>query len=40
MPGSGINRSNIINFRGFDEVHGTFNRCLKYAVNISKTTTK
>tara|TARA_B100002052_G_scaffold259941_1_gene252846 strand:+ start:261 stop:902 length:642 start_codon:yes stop_codon:yes gene_type:complete len=40
MPGSGINKSNIINFRGFDEVHGTFNRCLKYVVNISKTTTK
>ena len=24
MPGSGINKSNIVNFKSFDEVHGSF----------------
>ena len=24
MPGSGINRSNIVNFQSFNEIHGSF----------------
>ena len=26
MPGSGINKSNIVNFRSFDEIHGSFKK--------------
>ena len=25
MPGSGINKSNIVNFKSFEEIHGSFN---------------
>ena len=24
MPGSGINKSNIMNFKSFNEIHGSF----------------
>ena len=26
MPGSGINKSNIVNFKSFDEIHGSFKK--------------
>ena len=36
MPGSGIKRSNILNFKSFDEIHGSFNKGLNTIVAIAK----
>ena len=36
MPGSGINKSNIVNFGSFDEIHGSFTKYLKAVVDLSK----
>ena len=39
MPGSGINKSNIVNFKSFKEIHGSFTKCLKNVVDLSKNNT-
>ena len=39
MPGSGINKSNIVNFKSFEEIHGSFTECLKEVVDLSKNNT-
>ena len=39
MPGSGINKSNIVNFESFEEIHGSFTKCLKTVVDMSKNNT-
>ena len=39
MPGSGINKSNIVNFVNFEEIHGSFTECLKEVVDLSKNNT-
>ena len=36
MPGSGIKRSNIPNFKSFDEIHGSFKKELNTIVAIAK----
>jgi len=36
MPGSGISKSNIINFKSFDEIHGSFNKELNTIVALAK----
>lgn len=36
MPGSGINKSNIVNFRSFEEIHGSFNKELNTIVALAK----
>ena len=36
MPGSGINKSNIVNFRSFEEIHGSFNNELNTIVALAK----
>ena len=39
MPGSGINKSNMLNFKSFEEIHGSFTECLKTVVDLSKNNT-
>ena len=39
IPGSGINKSNIVNFESFEEIHGSFTKCLKAVVDLSKNNT-
>ena len=36
MPGSGINKSNIVNFESFKEIHGSFNKELNTIVALAK----
>jgi copper homeostasis protein len=36
MPGSGIKRSNIPNFKFFDEIHGSFKKELNTVVAVAK----
>jgi copper homeostasis protein len=36
MPGSGIKRSNIPNFKSFDEIHGSFKKELNTVVAVAK----
>jgi copper homeostasis protein len=36
MPGSGIKRSNIPNFKSFDEIHGSFKKELNTLVAVAK----
>ena len=36
MPGGGVNKSNIVNFESFDEIHGSFTKCLSAVVDLSK----
>ena len=36
MPGSGINKSNIVNFESFKEIHGSFNKELNSIVALAK----
>ena len=36
MPGSGIKESNILNFKSFDEIHGSFSKELNTIVAIAK----
>ena len=36
MPVSGINKSNLVNFKSFEEIHGSFTECLKTVVDLSK----
>ena len=36
MPGGGIKRSNILNFKSFDEIHGSFKKELNSIVNKAK----
>jgi len=39
MPGSGINKSNIVNFVNFKEIHGSFTESLNAVVDLSKNNT-
>ena len=36
MPGGGVNKSNIVNFESFDEIHGSFTKFLSAVVDLSK----
>ena len=35
MPGSGINKLNIMNFRSFNEIHGSFKNEPKLIANVN-----
>ena len=36
MPGTGINKSDLVNFKSFEEIHSSFTECLKTVVDLSK----